>query len=152
MKRLLTAITMAAAFGAVPAHAEDEEEIGILAALGLTAAEGKTEVSDKGAELEGWMLASGTLANAAQAIVKVKNTERLNVAVPASDAIAARPATATTPAIEARDRVEARPLILLSGETKFDLGAYYSATGSIGAAQAQLNKAAITCGRRICTS
>lgn len=54
----------------VPANAADDEDVAILAALGLTAATGKTEVKDKGGELESYILSSYLLKSAATAIVK----------------------------------------------------------------------------------
>lgn len=117
MKFVFTIIAFAATLGLAPADAEDEEEIGILAALGLTAAEGNTEVSDKGSELEGWMLASGTLDKAATKIAKVRNDSNQ----------------------------KDRKLILLSSNERFDLGAYFSATGNIEAATGKMDGVAAIC-------
>lgn len=53
-----------AALAATPAQADDAEKVAVLSYLGLDAASGKTEVGEKGGELESW-IAAGALAKTA---------------------------------------------------------------------------------------
>lgn len=64
------ALAVASQFlAATPASAEDTEKTGLLAALGIEAAGGDTTIAEKGGEIEGYLLASRTLDEAAAKIL-----------------------------------------------------------------------------------
>jgi hypothetical protein len=74
-KSILLSYAASLALVATPANAADDKEVGILAALGLTAASGKTELGEGAGKLEGTMLVSPLLRVAAEKIVAEKTVK-----------------------------------------------------------------------------
>jgi hypothetical protein len=63
------ALMLGSQYIATPAQAEDTEKTGLLAALGIEAAGGETTLGDNGGQIEGYLLASGTMNEAAETIL-----------------------------------------------------------------------------------
>lgn len=63
------ALMLGSQYIATPAWAGDTVETGLLAALGIEAASGDTTLGEKGGEIEGFLLASRTMNEAARAII-----------------------------------------------------------------------------------
>ena len=68
MRQLRNGLAAAALLAGSPVQAADDEQVGILAALGLTAATGETELADGAGAMEGHILSAPLVGKAAKAI------------------------------------------------------------------------------------
>jgi hypothetical protein len=85
MNGILKLTAIAVALCGTPAIAEDEEEVGILSALGLTAASGKTTLAEGAGEMEGVILSAAMFPKAVQElktkIMATPGIEKRNLAI-----------------------------------------------------------------------